>query len=53
MTILISLLQMPNIATGAQNFDIKTIFATRETIFLDLFTFTQQQLQQLQQQTFK
>jgi hypothetical protein len=30
-----------------------SIFATRETIFLDLFTFTQQQLQPLQQQTFK
>ena len=36
-----------------KNFDVKTIFASRETIIDDLFTFAQQQLQQLQQQTFK
>ena len=30
-----------------------SIFATRETILLDLFTFTQQQLQSFKQQTFK
>jgi len=36
-----------------KHFALKTIFATRETTFLDLFKFTQQQLQLLQQQTLK